>query len=163
MVEKRKTENVDSGEKRRSSRNLDKAPPATSPVESAPPESKKQKTKEQGESEKKSAKGKKISVGDMLPDLSLLDQSSTSITLSEEAKSHGIVLFSYPAASTPGCTSQGCSYRDHYSEITDRGYKVYGISTDTVNAQEKFKTKQGFQCKHTMTFETWLIDRSTTL
>lgn len=97
--------------------------------------------------EKVSKNDKKLRIGDRLPDISLEDQSAESVSLLAEANEHGLVLFSYPAASTPGCTSQGCSYRDHYDEIVKKGYKVFGISTDTVNAQAKFKDKQSFQCK----------------
>lgn len=90
----------------------------------------------------------RMEIGDTLPDMSLQTHESIPISLLAEARDHGIVLFSYPAASTPGCTSQACSYRDRYSDISKNGYKVYGISTDSVKAQEKFRTKQGFQCKY---------------
>lgn len=160
MAPKRKPDaDSQQAEPRRSSRNADgvSSKPATKDVQKEP--AKKQKTVDEKESvqkaeeseDKKDAgkpkKANKVNVGDVLPEILLKDQSSNSVNLLEEAKTHGIVLFSYPAASTPGCTSQGCSYRDHYSEIQEKGYKVFGISTDTVNAQEKFKTKQGFQCK----------------
>lgn len=93
---------------------------------------------------KKAESSKKLAVGDTLPELTLEDDSGKSVSLLSESKEHGIVLFSYPAASTPGCTSQACSYRDNYEKITGLGYRVFGISTDTVNAQNKFKAKQGF-------------------
>ncbi|CCG82786.1 Peroxiredoxin C1773.02c [Taphrina deformans PYCC 5710] len=91
------------------------------------------------------SKSIKIEVGDTLTDITLKDDSDNAVNLLSVAQENGIVLFSYPAASTPGCTTQACSYRDNYEKITSRGYKVYGISTDTVNAQSKFKNKQGFQ------------------
>lgn len=165
MAPKRKSEGSAATEPRRSSRHADKTS-TTEAVEEPRPaqaEPKRQKAEaadeaavgQSGEadrqraSEKKSGKGGggRLSVGDVLPDICLKDDSSADVTLSEVAKTHGIVLFSYPAASTPGCTSQGCSYRDHYAEITEKGYRVFGISTDTVSAQDKFKTKQGFQCE----------------
>lgn len=156
MAPKRKTDSDGvQAEPRRSGRNADSASTTVATEKATKEPAKKQKIESKKESDakpdekvaEKSKKSSKISVGDTLPEISLKDQSSNTISLLEEAKTHGIVLFSYPAASTPGCTSQGCSYRDHYAEIQDKGFKVFGISTDTVNAQAKFKTKQGFQCK----------------
>lgn len=161
MAPKRKTEATEPVEARRSTRNSGKSAAAaeTAPKKDESGTTKKQKTTTTGEEAKSldstEASGevgtggggkKKLQVGDTLPGIVLKDEASNEVTLLDEARAHGIVLFSYPAASTPGCTSQGCSYRDQYEEITKKGYKVFGISTDTVTAQEKFKTKHGFQC-----------------
>ncbi|KAI5291814.1 hypothetical protein KEM54_006391 [Ascosphaera aggregata] len=54
----------------------------------------------------------------------------------------GVVIFTYPRASTPGCTTQACLFRDSYSEITDAGFAVYGLSADSPNANTNFQTKQ---------------------
>ncbi|ORY78613.1 thioredoxin-like protein [Protomyces lactucae-debilis] len=80
----------------------------------------------------------KLKVGDMLPEITLKDQSGADVNLHAVAQESGLVIFSYPAASTPGCTSQACSYRDEYAAITGKGFKVYGLSTDTVNVWTPF-------------------------
>ncbi|BFZ56088.1 thioredoxin peroxidase dot5 [Savitreella phatthalungensis] len=101
-----------------------------------------------------SPSSKKISVGDALPEFALRDQSDTVQSgatlfshISDTKVVGGVVLFSYPAASTPGCTSQACSYRDGLGEASflrglEGKWKVVGISTDTVTAQNKFREKQ---------------------
>lgn len=54
----------------------------------------------------------------------------------------GIVIFTYPKASTPGCTSQACLFRDAYSHLTSTGYSIYGLSTDSPKSNTTFQTKQ---------------------
>ncbi|WPH02206.1 Hypothetical protein R9X50_00506100 [Acrodontium crateriforme] len=54
----------------------------------------------------------------------------------------GVVLFTYPKASTPGCTKQACMFRDSYSPLTATGLSIYGLSTDSPKANTTFKEKQ---------------------
>lgn len=54
----------------------------------------------------------------------------------------GVVLFTYPKASTPGCTSQACLFRDAYSHLTSTGYSIYGLSTDSPKSNTTFQQKQ---------------------
>lgn len=54
----------------------------------------------------------------------------------------GVVLFTYPKASTPGCTTQACSFRDAHADFTGTGFTVYGLSKDTPKANTTFKEKQ---------------------
>ncbi|KAJ5495623.1 hypothetical protein N7539_000739 [Penicillium diatomitis] len=61
--------------------------------------------------------------------------------LVEESKA-GVVLFTYPKASTPGCTKQACSFRDNYSHLSSTGLTIYGLSADSTKANTTFKTKQ---------------------
>ncbi|KAI8633664.1 AhpC-TSA-domain-containing protein [Xylariaceae sp. FL1651] len=61
--------------------------------------------------------------------------------LIDESKA-GVVLFTYPKASTPGCTNQACLFRDSYTELTKEGLAIYGLSTDSPKANTTFKTKQ---------------------
>ncbi|KAI4189389.1 MAG: hypothetical protein L6R41_001497 [Letrouitia leprolyta] len=61
--------------------------------------------------------------------------------LIDESKS-GVVLFTYPKASTPGCTTQACLFRDHYASLTATGYSIFGLSTDSTKSNTTFKTKQ---------------------
>ncbi|KAL1612414.1 thioredoxin peroxidase dot5 [Paraconiothyrium brasiliense] len=66
---------------------------------------------------------------------------TTLAKLVDESKS-GVVLFTYPKASTPGCTKQACLFRDSYEPLTVGGLSVYGLSTDTPKSNTTFKTKQ---------------------
>ncbi|KAJ5081422.1 hypothetical protein NUU61_009686 [Penicillium alfredii] len=61
--------------------------------------------------------------------------------LVEESQS-GVVLFTYPKASTPGCTKQACSFRDNHTHLTSTGLSIYGLSADSPKANTTFKTKQ---------------------
>lgn len=55
---------------------------------------------------------------------------------------NGVVLFTYPKASTPGCTKQACLFRDSYEPLTATGFSIYGLSNDSPKANTTFKTKQ---------------------
>ncbi|CZT13025.1 hypothetical protein WAI453_005905 [Rhynchosporium graminicola] len=61
--------------------------------------------------------------------------------LLEDSKG-GVVLFTYPKASTPGCTTQVCLFRDQYTPLTATGFSIYGLSKDSPKANTTFKTKQ---------------------
>jgi len=61
--------------------------------------------------------------------------------LVEQSKA-GVALFTYPKASTPGCTKQACIFRDGYSFLTSTGLSIYGLSGDGPKANTTFKTKQ---------------------
>ncbi|KAF2197566.1 AhpC-TSA-domain-containing protein [Delitschia confertaspora ATCC 74209] len=68
-------------------------------------------------------------------------QKTTLAKLVEESKA-GVVLFTYPKASTPGCTTQACLFRDSYEPLTATGFSIYGLSSDSPKANTTFKTKQ---------------------
>ncbi|KAI1476242.1 AhpC-TSA-domain-containing protein [Daldinia eschscholtzii] len=61
--------------------------------------------------------------------------------LVDESES-GVVIFTYPKASTPGCTNQACLFRDSYEPLTKGGLAIYGLSADSPKANTTFKTKQ---------------------
>lgn len=54
----------------------------------------------------------------------------------------GVVLFTYPKASTPGCTTQACLFRDQYTPLTATGFAIYGLSKDSPQLNTSFKEKQ---------------------
>ncbi|KAI9787808.1 MAG: hypothetical protein M1816_007456 [Peltula sp. TS41687] len=90
----------------------------------------------------------KVAVGDVIDldgfggDVETQDGEKTTLKkLVDESKS-GIVLFTYPKASTPGCTTQACLFRDTYTALTSTGLSIYGLSTDSPKANTTFKTKQ---------------------
>jgi thioredoxin-dependent peroxiredoxin len=53
------------------------------------------------------------------------------------------VMFFYPRAMTPGCTTESCDFRDSYAEFGDAGYQVIGVSPDPPSRNRKFKEKEG--------------------
>ncbi|RSM09453.1 hypothetical protein CEP52_004054 [Fusarium oligoseptatum] len=68
-------------------------------------------------------------------------EKTTLKALVDESKA-GVVLFTYPKASTPGCTKQVCFFRDSYEPLTAGGLSIYGLSTDSPKANTTFKDKQ---------------------
>lgn len=81
-----------------------------------------------------------LEVGDKAPNFSALDQEGKSHSLSDY-KGSKLVLFFYPAASTPSCTIEVCNLRDNYSDFTAKGYKLLGVSADTAKKQSNFIQK----------------------
>ncbi len=71
-----------------------------------------------------------MSVGDRAPAFTLPDANGNPVSLSDYAGQKVIVYF-YPAASTPGCTKQACDFRDNLAELDDAGLTVLGISPPT--------------------------------
>ena len=59
---------------------------------------------------------------------------------------HGktLVIYFYPKDSTPGCTTQGQQFRDHYSEFKQLNTEIFGISRDSLKSHENFKAKFEF-------------------
>ncbi|KAK3905115.1 peroxiredoxin DOT5 [Staphylotrichum tortipilum] len=71
------------------------------------------------------------------------DGAKTTLKALVDASKAGVVLFTYPKASTPGCTRQVCLFRDSYDALTKAsGLTVYGLSTDSPKANTTFKEKQ---------------------
>jgi peroxiredoxin Q/BCP len=80
--------------------------------------------------------------GDTAPDFTLPDQHGDLVTLSE-LRGRTVVVYFYPKADTPGCTTQACGIRDHRPEYDHAGAVVLGISPDTVKSVAKFDDKHG--------------------
>ena len=81
-----------------------------------------------------------IAEGREAPDFTLADQDGTEVTLSE-LRGRPVVLYFYPRADTPGCTTQACGVRDHGGDYEVAGASVLGVSPDTVDAQKRFADK----------------------
>jgi len=64
------------------------------------------------------------------------------VSLAQFEGKKAVVLFFYPKADTPGCTKEACKFRDEYSAFKDAGAEVFGISGDTVDAQQAFASAQ---------------------
>ena len=78
--------------------------------------------------------------GDKAPSFSLPDQNGEKVKLSD-LKGETVVLYFYPRADTPGCTTQACGVRDRKADYKKAGARVIGISPDEVGAIDKFAGK----------------------
>ncbi len=76
-------------------------------------------------------------------DFQALATSDRSFSL-EALKGRQVVLYFYPKDSTPGCTTEGQGFRDHYAAFQAANTEVFGISRDGIKSHENFKAKQGF-------------------
>ena len=82
-----------------------------------------------------------IEPGEQAPDFELPDQDGEPVKLSS-LRGKPVVVYFYPKADTPGCTTQACGVRDHESDYAAKGAVVLGISPDTVAKVKKFHDKQ---------------------
>ena len=83
-----------------------------------------------------------IEQGQTAPEFTLPDQDGNPVSLAD-FKGQTVVLYFYPKADTPGCTTQACGLRDTISDFNDVGVTVLGISPDPVKAVKKFHAGQG--------------------
>lgn len=83
----------------------------------------------------------KLSPKDVAPEFSLVDHNGNRVSLSDYAGQKVIVYF-YPKAFTPGCTTQACDFRDNLQRFTAEGFAVIGISPDSPHALERFSTTE---------------------
>lgn len=83
----------------------------------------------------------RLSAGDTAPDFSLTAADGSTVTL-KELRGQKVIAYFYPKASTPGCTTEACDFRDSLQSLAGAGYTVLGISPDPVAALEKFADKQ---------------------
>ncbi len=89
-----------------------------------------------------SASAAPLNVGDQAPMVSATTQNGETLSLGDVYKQQRYTLvYFYPRADTPGCTAQGCSLRDAYAELTDKGVAVIGVSNDNVATQKAFQDK----------------------
>ena len=84
----------------------------------------------------------RLAPGDKAPAFSLSDADGNTVSLSDFAGRKVIVYF-YPAASTPGCTKQACDFRDSLAELNEAGLDVVGISPDKPEKLAKFRDHEG--------------------
>jgi peroxiredoxin Q/BCP len=80
----------------------------------------------------------RLEAGDTAPQLTLTDQDGASVSLSDYA-GQKVVLYFYPAAMTPGCTTQACDFRDNLGSLKSAGYQVLGVSKDTPAKLKEFQ------------------------
>lgn len=81
-----------------------------------------------------------LDIGDIAPDFTIPDQDGNPVTLSA-LRGHPVVLYFYPKADTPGCTTQACGVRDHRADYATLDAVVLGVSPDPVKPIAKFADK----------------------
>ncbi|GAB2661815.1 thioredoxin-dependent thiol peroxidase [Saccharopolyspora gloriosae] len=84
----------------------------------------------------------RLSAGDAAPDFSLPDADGKTVALADY-RGRSLVVYFYPAASTPGCTKEACDFRDSLAELDDAGFDVVGISPDKPEKLAKFRDAEG--------------------
>lgn len=83
----------------------------------------------------------KLQPGDPAPDFTLDDADGRPVALAD-LRGHQVIVYFYPAASTPGCTTQACDFRDNLASLQAAGYNVLGISPDPVAKLARFRDDQ---------------------
>jgi peroxiredoxin Q/BCP len=78
--------------------------------------------------------------GDLAPDFTLTDDTGAAVSLSA-LRGQRVVLYAYPKAMTPGCTTQACDFRDSLDALAAAGIVVLGISPDSPAALARFRAR----------------------
>ena len=81
-----------------------------------------------------------MNIGDKLPEILGLNEKGEQVTR-ERLAGKKVVLYVYPKDNTSGCTAEACSLKDHYQELSDKGYVVIGVSKDSAASHQKFIDK----------------------
>lgn len=84
----------------------------------------------------------RLAAGDSAPAFTLPDQDGASVSLSDFA-GQSVVVYFYPAAMTPGCTTEACDFRDSLNPLQAAGYQVLGISKDDPATLKTFQEQEG--------------------
>ncbi|WP_163577419.1 peroxiredoxin [Halomonas faecis] len=84
-----------------------------------------------------------VAIGLPVPDFTATATGDTTVTLSA-LQGKQVVIYFYPKASTPGCTTEGGDFRDRKPDFDAANTVILGVSRDGLRAQENFKAKQGF-------------------
>lgn len=82
-----------------------------------------------------------LKLGNMAPTFNLKNQNNESISLKDYRGEQTVVLYFYPRAMTPGCTTQACGLRDYHKELAGVGAIALGISPDTSEKLKRFVDK----------------------
>jgi peroxiredoxin Q/BCP len=84
----------------------------------------------------------RLQPGDQAPDFTLTTDSGKTLSLAGH-RGRKVILYAYPAAMTPGCTTQACDFRDSLGSLQAAGYDVIGISPDSPEKLAKFRDRDG--------------------
>lgn len=83
----------------------------------------------------------RLSVGERAPEFTLADARGNNVSLADYSGKNVVVYF-YPKAATPGCTTEACDFRDNINSLRSAGYEVLGISPDEADALESFSAAE---------------------
>lgn len=84
----------------------------------------------------------RLSPGDSAPDFTLADARGRQVRL-EDFRGRRVIVYFYPRAATPGCTTEACDFRDNLASFGAEGFAVLGISPDSPEALDRFTTAEG--------------------
>ena len=83
-----------------------------------------------------------LQIGDRMPSFEVLDQDGNTVKSKDFiGKGKKTIIYFYPKDNTSGCTSEACSFRDNYAELTAAGYNVIGVSRDSSASHTGFRAK----------------------
>lgn len=82
-----------------------------------------------------------LEVGEKVPSFELPDEAGNPVSLREFA-GRRLIMFFYPRAMTPGCTTQACDFRDGYAAFVDAGFAIVGVSPDPPGRNLRFREKE---------------------
>jgi peroxiredoxin Q/BCP len=82
----------------------------------------------------------RLAPGDAAPEFALPTDNGDQLTL-KDLRGRKVILYAYPAAMTPGCTTQACDFRDSLGSLQAAGFEVVGISPDTPAKLAKFRDR----------------------
>ncbi|RZS57453.1 peroxiredoxin Q/BCP [Microcella putealis] len=83
----------------------------------------------------------RLEAGTPAPSFTLSDKDGNAVSLGDYA-GQKVVIYFYPAASTPGCTTQACDFRDNLNSLAAAGYQVLGVSKDTADKLQTFADEE---------------------
>nr|XP_019049138.1 hypothetical protein I302_02919 [Kwoniella bestiolae CBS 10118]OCF28068.1 hypothetical protein I302_02919 [Kwoniella bestiolae CBS 10118] len=163
---KRSVENGESTDPKKAKTSEPKSKTTTSKKEDAKKDSESSKSKKEEKEAEAPASAKPdtgskgaLKLGDKLPKITLKDNEGNDVDVSSLTGDKGVVVFLYPRADTPGCTTQACGYRDINDQIKEFGYDIYGLSKDKSEAQQKWINKKQLTYKLLCDPESKLIKR----
>lgn len=84
-----------------------------------------------------------MNVGDHIQALSFKATNNLEANF-DEYRGSWLIIYFYPKDSTPGCTTEGCDFRDDFRSFTSADAIIFGVSRDSIASHERFKTKQNF-------------------
>jgi peroxiredoxin Q/BCP len=90
------------------------------------------------------ASGEPLAVGAPAPDIKAVDQDGKEVNFKDVYAKGPTLVYFFPKADTPGCTKQGCSLRDAWTDLQGKNIQVLGVSGDKPESQKKFSEKYKF-------------------
>ena len=83
---------------------------------------------------------KPLAIGDEIPEFQTTDEAGQDYS-SKLLRGSPVIIYFYPRDNTPGCTAQACNLKDNFNELSRKGYKIIGVSSDSIKSHKKFEEK----------------------